>query len=33
MPEGQLEMLSAEQIRNLFAYLHHPSQVPLPAVE
>jgi putative membrane-bound dehydrogenase-like protein len=33
MPEGQLEMLSPEQVRNLFAYLHHPSQVPLPAVE
>lgn len=33
MPEGQLETLSAEQIRDLFAYLMHPSQVPLPAGE
>jgi len=31
MPEGQLENLTAEQIRNLFAYLMHPVQVPLPA--
>ncbi len=31
MPEGQLETLTQLQIRNLFAYLMHPSQVALPA--
>jgi putative heme-binding domain-containing protein len=30
MPEGQLDQLSPSQIRDLFAYLRHPSQVPLP---
>ncbi len=30
MPEGQLDQLSAAQIRDLFAYLRHPSQVALP---
>jgi len=30
MPEGQLTQLTPAQIRNLFAYLQHPSQVPLP---
>jgi len=30
MPEGQLETLSTEQVKNLFAYLRHPSQVALP---
>lgn len=30
MPDGQLNPLTTEQIRNLFAYLQHPSQVPLP---
>jgi len=30
MPEGQLAALTPEQIRNLFAYLQHPSQVALP---
>jgi len=30
MPEGQLETLTPEQVKNLFAYLRHPSQVALP---
>jgi len=30
MPEGQLETLSDQQVRNLFAYLMHPIQVALP---
>jgi putative heme-binding domain-containing protein len=30
MPEGQLDLLSPAQIRDLFAYLRHPSQVSLP---
>ncbi len=30
MPEGQLEGLTEQQIRNLFGYLRHPVQVPLP---
>ncbi len=30
MPEGQLETLNEAQIRNLFGYLKHPSQVALP---
>ncbi|RYD77882.1 MAG: c-type cytochrome, partial [Verrucomicrobiaceae bacterium] len=30
MPEGLLEALSEEQVRDLLAYLLHPSQVPLP---
>jgi putative heme-binding domain-containing protein len=31
MPPGLLDALSAEQIRDLIAYLMHPQQVPLPA--
>ncbi len=31
MPEGQMETLTQPQIRNLFAYLMHPSQVALPS--
>src|SRR5437016_2241885 len=31
MPEGLLEALTAEQARDLIAYLMHKSQVPLPA--
>lgn len=31
MPDGLLDNLTSEQIRNLVAYLMHPSQVPLPA--
>jgi putative membrane-bound dehydrogenase-like protein len=31
MPEGLLETLTAEQVRDLIGYLMHPSQVPLPA--
>ena len=30
MPEGLIESLSAEQRRDLIAYLMHPTQVPLP---
>lgn len=30
MPEGLLDNLSAEQVRNLVGYLVHPSQVTLP---
>ncbi|HWL09069.1 MAG TPA: PVC-type heme-binding CxxCH protein [Planctomicrobium sp.] len=30
MPEGLLQNLTPEQIRNLIGYLKHPSQVPLP---
>ncbi len=30
MPEGQLEKLSARQVRDLFGYLGSPSQVALP---
>ena len=30
MPDGLLTNLSPEQVRNLFGYLMHPSQVPLP---
>lgn len=30
MPEGQLDALSDQQIRDLLAYLMHPVQVPLP---
>jgi putative membrane-bound dehydrogenase-like protein len=30
MPEGQLEKLSAVEVRDLFAYLAGPGQVPLP---
>jgi choline-sulfatase len=31
MPDGLLDVLDAAQIRNLFAYLMSPQQVPLPA--
>jgi putative heme-binding domain-containing protein len=31
MPEGLLQAFSPEQIRDLFGYLMHPTQVPLPA--
>ena len=30
MPDGLLDTLSPDQIRNLISYLQHPSQVPLP---
>jgi hypothetical protein len=30
MPEGLLQSLSETQVRDLFAYLMHPTQVPLP---
>jgi hypothetical protein len=30
MPEGLIEALSPTQVRDLFAYLMFPSQVPLP---
>ena len=30
MPDGLLESLTADQRRDLIAYLMHPSQVPLP---
>ncbi len=30
MPEGLLQTFSETQLRDLFAYLMHPSQVPLP---
>jgi putative membrane-bound dehydrogenase-like protein len=33
MPEGLLQTLSFEQVRDLFAYLRHHSQVKLPAGE
>jgi putative membrane-bound dehydrogenase-like protein len=33
MPEGQLEKLSREQVRNLIAYLASKSQVSLPTVD
>jgi putative heme-binding domain-containing protein len=29
MPEGLLDALTPEQIRDLIAYLQHPNQVPL----
>jgi putative heme-binding domain-containing protein len=31
MPDGQLDTLTAADVRDLVAYLMHPSQVPLPA--
>ena len=31
MPEGQLDALSKEQVRDLIAYLSGKTQVPLPA--
>jgi putative heme-binding domain-containing protein len=31
MPEGLLNALTREQVRDLLAYLMHPTQVPLPA--
>jgi putative heme-binding domain-containing protein len=30
MPDGQLQTLTPEQIRDLSSYLMHPVQVPLP---
>ena len=30
MPDGLLEYMTPQEIRNLFAYLMHPVQVPLP---
>lgn len=30
MPEGMLQKLSAEEVRDLLAYLRGPDQVPLP---
>lgn len=33
MPEGLLQALSETQVRDLLAYLMHPSQVPLPAAK
>jgi hypothetical protein len=30
MPEGQLEKLQYEEVRDLVAYLRSPQQVPLP---
>lgn len=30
MPDGLLDQLTESQIRNLIAYLQHPTQVPLP---
>jgi hypothetical protein len=30
MPEGQLDALTREQVRDLFAYLASKRQVPLP---
>jgi putative heme-binding domain-containing protein len=30
MPDGLLDQLSEQQLRNLIAYLRHPTQVPLP---
>lgn len=33
MPEGQLDQLAADDVRDLIAYLASPSQVPLPRVE
>jgi putative heme-binding domain-containing protein len=30
MPEGLLDTLSAEEVRDLIAYLVHPTQVPVP---
>ena len=30
MPEGQLDPLAADEVRDLFAYLMHRTQVPLP---
>ncbi len=31
MPDGQLQTLTAEQVRDLVGYLMHPVQAPLPA--
>ena len=33
MPDGLLETLNAAEIRDLIAYLAHPTQVPLPRVQ
>ncbi len=31
MPDGLLDTLKPEEIRDLIGYLSHPTQVPLPA--
>ena len=31
MPEGLLDPLTADEVRDLFAYLNQQTQVPLPA--
>ena len=31
MPDGLLDPLKPDEIRDLIAYLSHPAQVPLPA--
>jgi putative heme-binding domain-containing protein len=33
MPEGQLQQMTEQQIRDLVAYLMHLTQVPLPTGE
>ena len=33
MPDGLLQALTAEQVRDLIAYLMHPTQVPMPEKE
>jgi hypothetical protein len=30
MPEGLLDPLTPDEVRDLVAYLRHPTQVPLP---
>ena len=31
MPDGLLDPLKPDEVRDLFAYLSHPTQVPLPS--
>jgi hypothetical protein len=31
MPEGLLQAISEEEVRDLLAYLRSPAQVPMPA--
>ncbi len=33
MPDGLLDALNASEVRDLFAYLVHPTQVPLPRAD
>jgi hypothetical protein len=33
MPEGLLQALTEDQVRDLIAYLMHPTQVPLPTAK